>query len=101
VKLKYLHEDTDLVWTRWDFDFLRWTALGALIYLQGASPGYIYGGCREGSPYILLKATPTKLGVDLPGMRKVVLAQIHKSPDKVVGIKLFRRLAKELHPVFL
>lgn len=98
---KRLHEEPDLVWTRWEFDFLRWTALGALVYLQGASPGYVYGGCQEGSKYVLLKATPTKLGVALPGMRRVVLAEIHKSPDKVVGIKLFRRLAKAVHPVFL
>ena len=89
------------MWTRWDFDFLRWTTLGALIYLQGASPGYIYGGCREGSSYILLKATPTLLGEALPGMRRVVVAQVHKAPDNVVGLKLFRRLAKELHSVFL
>ena len=101
MSLKHLYEDIDLVWTRWDFDFLRWTALGALIYLQGASPGYIYGGCQESSKYVLLRATPTKLGEALPGMRKVNIAEVHKSPDKVVGIKLFRRLAKEVHPVFL
>ena len=101
MSLKHLYEDIDLVWTRWDFDFLRWTALGALIYLQGASPGYIYGGCQESSKYVLLRATPTKLGEALPGMRKVIIAEVHKSPDKVVGIKLFRRLAKEVHPVFL
>ena len=101
VVLKHLHEEPDLVWTRWDFDFLRWTALGALLYLQGASPGYVYGGCREGSRYVLLKATPTRLGVALPGMRGVVVAEVHKAPDNAVGIKLFRRLVKELHPVFL
>ncbi len=99
--LKQTYNEPDLVWTRWDFDFLRWTLLGALFYLQGASPGYIYGGCQEQSKYILLKATPTKLGVPLPGMRVVVNAEVNKAPDKVVGISLFRRLARELHSVFL
>jgi hypothetical protein len=100
VAQKKLYEAPDLSWTRWDFDFLRWTALGALIYLQGASPGYIYGGCQENSSeYILLRATPTKLGVALPGMLRVVLAHVHRAPDNVVGIKLFRRLSQELPPL--
>jgi hypothetical protein len=98
-KREYVEDD--LVWTRWDFDFLRWSLIGALLHLQGASPGYIYGGCQENASYVLLKATPTKAGAALPGMKKVVIAQVHKHPYNAVGMKLFQRLSKEVHPAFL